>query len=418
MDVRAFQELIQAGHGRAMLYAREHDVSEFRAVILDACLHCYSADAQIEGPRAGYMMELVKLTPNPGFYCDRVLEALREGGDDWSTVQRFCFATDMATDGDERARQAIYDNFDPGPRQGEWIARNLLALDGLQGFLVAAAKIGALLLRRPSNMDSGWLWSAAVSEFGEEEALAALRKAAATDTNIAAYLATVEGKPDRNDDKSIKRLSYAELQPLLTEVRFSQLVAWGRDASPEDSESAAHGLMRATDPDDQIRHLRLFARRAFPLEPGRMLELARSSDDRLARAACVAVAAVRHPAVREFGMALIAEQSEHRSDAIDMLCRNFEPGDHELVLQWFAREADREIRHGMGWRLNQFWREHPEPSSELRMLESLYNKGPCSDCRETAVRRLIELDALSSAMRRECAFDANDDIRDLVLALL
>lgn len=54
MNVREFQELMQAGHGRAMVYAQEHDVGEFREVILDACLECYSIDPQIEGTRAGY----------------------------------------------------------------------------------------------------------------------------------------------------------------------------------------------------------------------------------------------------------------------------------------------------------------------------------------------------------------------------
>ncbi len=399
-----------------MVYAQEQDVSEFRDVILDACLQCYSIDPQIEGTRAGYMMELVKLTPDPGFYCDRVLEALREGGDDWRTTQRFRFATYLATEGDERARRAVYDHFDPGPKQGEMIATAFLDLDGRAGFLAAAAKIGALLERQPVGVDSGWLWSAAVSEFGEEEALAALREAAAQDPHLAVYLAKVEPEPEPepSDRLSIKGLGYAELQPLLTKVSFSQLIAWGREASPEELASAANGLRQATVQDDQIRHLRLFARRAYPREPGPLLALARSSDDRLAHAAHVAISEVRHPAVRVFAMALIAEKSEHRSEAIGMLCRNFEPGDHELVLLWFADEVDREIRHGMGWRLKTFWKEHPEPSSEMRMLQALYDRGTCSHCRETAVRRLNELDALSPAMRRECAFDADDDIQNLV----
>src|SRR5688572_28298248 len=65
-----FQESIKAGLGRGILYARDHDVRPFRDVILDACLHCYSADPRTEGTRAGYMLELVNLLPDRQFYCD------------------------------------------------------------------------------------------------------------------------------------------------------------------------------------------------------------------------------------------------------------------------------------------------------------------------------------------------------------
>jgi hypothetical protein len=44
----------------------------------------------------------------------------------------------------------------------------------------------------------------------------------------------------------------------------------------------------------------------------------------------------------------------------------------------------------------------------------MYEKDPCSFCREHAVKRLIELDALTEQMRAECAYDANIDIRNLV----
>ena len=35
-------------------------------------------------------------------------------------------------------------------------------------------------------------------------------------------------------------------------------------------------------------------------------------------------------------------------------------------------------------------------------------------CREFVVARLLELNALPDALREECAFDANEDIRQLV----
>ena len=97
-----------------------------------------------------------------------------------------------------------------------------------------------------------------------------------------------------------------------------------------------------------------------------------------------------------------------------MLGQNWVPNDHEVVLSWFESELDRYTRHDMGTDLRNFWERHPEPVGELRMLCSLYERGPCSFCRELVIRRLIELDSLSASMRAECARDANEDIRLLV----
>ncbi len=99
MNENEFQRLIHCRSGRAILYAIEHDVSAFRDMILDACLHCYAVDVQAEGTRADYMLNLVKLLPDKDFYCDRVIAALPSGGDDWNTVQRFRFAEIMASTG-------------------------------------------------------------------------------------------------------------------------------------------------------------------------------------------------------------------------------------------------------------------------------------------------------------------------------
>ena len=157
MNENLFQESIKAGLGRGILYVRDHDVRPFRDVILDACLHCYSADPQTEGTRAGYMLELVNLLPDRQFYCDEVLNSLPHSGDDWDAVQRFHFATYMAFDGDEGAKRVAYQSFDPGPRKGEAIAIDFLRMDGVKGLIFAATKIGALLLSGAAEVDEGAL---------------------------------------------------------------------------------------------------------------------------------------------------------------------------------------------------------------------------------------------------------------------
>jgi hypothetical protein len=93
---------------------------------------------------------------------------------------------------------------------------------------------------------------------------------------------------------------------------------------------------------------------------------------------------------------------------------NFQPRDHEIVLGWFEAEEDREAQHSLGMAMREFWKQHPDQTTQVPMLRSLYEKGPCSFCRERAVNWLIELDALTKELRAECAYDTNIDIRDLV----
>jgi hypothetical protein len=411
-----FQELIKSGLERAILYARDNDVRPFRDVILDACLHCYSADPQTEGTRAGYMLELVNLLPDRQFYCDEVLKALPRSGDDWDAVQRFHFATYMSFDGDERAKRIAYESFDPGPRMGEAIAIDFVRMDGLKGLLFAAAKIGALLMSKPDEVDEGWLWCQAVEICGEDKATSALSEAGSTDPRVEAYrLAAMAGtQSGRGNSKEITGLSYEDLRPRMPGLRGFTLRSWGQQASTNDFERAARGLAILRTSEDQIQHLRIFSQRQFPFGPALLLSLSSSDNADVAYAAVVALSNIQHPSVRTEAFRLAGNRLVGREWTITMLDQNWEPKDHEIVLNWFERELDRDTRHRMQSGLEAFWEHHPDPATEARMLYSSYQKGTCSFCRESVVKRLIELDSLSDSLRAECAYDASDEIRELV----
>lgn len=416
MNETLFQESIKAGLGRGILYARDHDVRPFRDVILDACLHCYSADPQTEGTRAGYMLELVNLLPDRQFYYDEVLNSLPHSGDDWDAVQRFHFATYMAFDGDEGAKRVAYESFDPGPRKGEAIAIDFLRMDGVKGFIFGAAKIGALLMSNPEEVDEGWLWSQAVEICGEDKASAALAETGSSDPRVEAYRRAVADSAQRGSSNSneITGLIYDDLRPRMAGLRGFRLSSWGKQASAGDFERAARGLAATTTPEDQIQHLRIFSRRQFPFDPALLLSLSSSDNADVAYAAAVALSNIRHSSVRAEAFRLASNRLAGHEWAITMLDQNWEPNDHQIVLNWFEQELDRDTRHRMERGIEAFWEHHPDPASEPRMLYSLYDKGTCSFCRESVVKRLIELDSLSDSLRAECAYDASDEIRELV----
>jgi hypothetical protein len=97
-----------------------------------------------------------------------------------------------------------------------------------------------------------------------------------------------------------------------------------------------------------------------------------------------------------------------------LLARNFSPGDHVIAIRWFETEEDLETLHSLGMDLKDLWERYPDEETEVPMWLAMYERGPCSFCRERMVRRLIERGALTDELRLECSFDANGDIRDLV----
>jgi len=47
-------------------------------------------------------------------------------------------------------------------------------------------------------------------------------------------------------------------------------------------------------------------------------------------------------------------------------------------------------------------------------LLTLYERGPCAQCRLKVVTHLVNLGALPAQLAEECRFDANADVRALV----
>jgi hypothetical protein len=419
MTTIEFQRAVQNGLGRAILYARDHDVGEFREIILDACLHCYSADVQCEGTRAPFMYELVDLLPDREFYFSEILRSLPNCGDDWDAVQRFRFASDMGMDGNEDARRAMYENFHPGPQTAEQTGTDFVRMDGLHGFLFAAEKLGELRLDGAKVVDLEWLASFASEALGEDQILSALRDAAKNNPRIEAYRLAVEASQEprpRQKPEEINTLTYVEIKSRLTELKGLQADHWGEHASASDLELAANDLVIAQTPEERLAFLRIFSRRPFPLDRGLLLQLAATHHEHVAVAAASALGQIAHSSVRELAFRLVETRLPGRQKAIAMLSRNWQPGDHEIAVKWFAQEEDRAVRHRMGLDLRSCWDAHPEASTKPRMLLTIYEKGPCSECRESALSRLIELGSLPESIREECAYDASEDIRELVSA--
>jgi hypothetical protein len=152
MEIHEFKRILEIGLGRAILFLQTNDATPYRDVILDACLHDTRYDNQAENRRSVYLFDVIKHTTAQVFFRDRIIQALRNASDPnaYDTLQLDGLATRLAEQGDQEARQLVYDHFVAHLTSDEWgdMSRinDLISLDGTDGFLFAAEHLGRLVL--------------------------------------------------------------------------------------------------------------------------------------------------------------------------------------------------------------------------------------------------------------------------------
>ncbi|MDX2268759.1 MAG: hypothetical protein NW208_11680 [Bryobacter sp.] len=355
MTNRQFRSLLARGHGRAVLFAKRIKIERFEDVVLRACLHCDSLDVQIEGTRASYLFELLTTIRNQRRIKAAVRQALNTPRDNRHTLQHFRLAVLWAKNGDKAFRQTLLQNFAPGPEYGESIVTSLVELDGWEGFLLAARRIGQAVLHNPhKNRVTGELQACANWEFGEERVASELTALASTNRALQAYSRGLQAT-----------------RPMPEDVRF-----------PGDAEA----LVQSTNsPDASVQ------RRAYSI-------LAKNPPSN----------------ARDIALQLIASKSPHRIYALPLLFHNKEQADLDLARQLYSSERNREYKNAYGRDLAKHL-DHLAPSTEVNnLLNLLYESIPCSHCRFKVVQLLFRNHALPEAYREECRYDANEDIRDIV----
>jgi hypothetical protein len=68
--------MLELGLGRAILHLKEHGATQYRDIILHACLHSSLYDAQVEDNRVPYLLEAINLTGDAAFFEQQILAAL------------------------------------------------------------------------------------------------------------------------------------------------------------------------------------------------------------------------------------------------------------------------------------------------------------------------------------------------------
>jgi hypothetical protein len=188
--------------------------------------------------------------------------------------------------------------------------------------------------------------------------------------------------------------------------------AWVMGASQTEIERVAEDLLTEADETRAMAYLTAFRSRAFPGDPTRLFPLLSSANRRVARRAADALALISHPAIRSFGLQLIAEGQPDLGTRL--LRSSYGEGDLVLVRTQLDRLAhDADTYHGVGLSALSLIKNIAEPQDEARaILLHLYENEPCSLCRGTAVDLLAAMNGIPNWISKEGRYDAEPSIAE------
>lgn len=423
MTVEGFNDSLQKGMGRAFLYVRDHGDEGVMQDILHHCVHNSCYDSQVEDRRAEWLLSIIEMTDSPEFYADSVIGSLYEAEEFWDVSQIFDLCSRLAQRGNKKARDALYRKFDLQEFNESYLGGDeIVAVDGLDGLLHVAKVIGKRLLDDEDYWDSGSIYSDACQQYGKSVVEELFLELSQNDASIAAFVnEAVES--EESVDSSSKETPAERRRRMYPIERILSDVEEGKGAYPgyyrmfgryatDDEVDAVYTKFIAEEREEQLlRYMWIFRRRKIPELSEKLLKLAKSEVEELRLAAISVLKNIEHPAVRALALELCGtEQQLPVISAVKLFVENYQDGDSSYIETILNDQENENTLHWGGMDvINVFERN---PLKELaKCLLWVYEKTPCTHCREQAVKLLIDNKLLPSDVLYECQYDCVEDIR-------
>jgi hypothetical protein len=424
MTRNEFVDALQKGQGRAVLQIKEHGVGHYKEELLNACLHNLVYDTQCEPARDDWLLSMIDLTANEGWYWDHIIAALNRATERRDISQLMHLAEHFARRGSEEARQAIYARFDQSARFGQEFestvgGEQIVELDGIMGIVHVAEITGGWLLEHPESWEHDYLIRRACERLGTEAVMTALETKSSESANVRAYLSVVQKSKRQFEEGRLAKRPLPSLARILADIdapsdQFpfpGHFTAFGKKADPNDLQVIFDRLLAENARDQLLRCLWVFRRRALPSLHPRLFELAQSDDEQLQQAAIAALAHSKDPRIHELALRLFgASPAVITGEGIHLFVQNYEPGDHQVIEKALFVPSEPEERHSVGYDILDLAKS--KPAAELgKCLEWVYEHTPCSNCRGRALNCLIERSQASEDLLTESLWDCCEKTR-------
>lgn len=436
LDRTAFAKYLKRGHGRAMMHVKSYGLVGVDDLVLDACLHNRSYDAQCEESRIPWLFSMLENQPEKRVIREELLTTLFDhlqqvdpAEDDENTpsiTQCYELCGCFARSGDSKladmlrsfAKNQDFD-WDRLAPHWEWVK-----LDGLPALLEVARRAGQWLRQNSEEGWQGWPFLDSLLEECqlEQAGREALVQAAETDADIAAFFkfnsARDETKPDTISYADRFRQSWPVSRIIDDAYRHigdfpGNYTRFGRYAGTDDLQLIWQKLLECEDEAACCRLLWVFRRTPIPALHARVLGWLDSNNVQLQEAAIEALGRIQDIKIaQEAQKRLQTDPANHT--LLPLLRLNAEYVDNpffNLILQRLPTSDD-DTAHDIGSDLLDVANDCPQLSTPA-LLNWIYEHTPCSICRSSAVHRLHERGLLTEQQLEECRNDADSSTREL-----
>jgi hypothetical protein len=413
------RDALQKGLGRVMQWAMKGRLGD--APLLEACLLDKRFDIQVEDSRGDWLWRIVRTIDATDRFRVPILHALYELSDDRSAEQLCELARRYAEAGDEPFRARLYEIVERTPYTVcPWLGeKEIIALDGEQGFLFAVRVRGRSLAERPwEEWEDGRLIDDAAERFGKERV--AVQLEASTNEAVRRFRecwrAFQTKSTGKGPDAHMERMTAIPVQEVLQaaagESKCYPFPGWGKYAREADLQTILRHLWTEREPSVVAKLLRVFLFRAPPEFDARLIELCRHCDKKVRWRAFAALKRVVHPLVRDFALEQLGS-GEHDRLGIALFIKNYRQGDEHHILEAMELPDDACQLHWPLGDLIEVIEKNPEADcSRLGLI--IYASTPCENCRFFAVRLLHHQQVAPGWLKEECRYDSGKECRELM----
>ncbi len=415
---------LQRGQGRTFLHVREYGLKDVADLLLEACLHDQAYDPQCEDSRAKWLLEMFRDSSEYKRFATSIFAALANETQTWDLLQLCEIAALMAINGDEEAHAALLARVmqQSAGTDDNWVgASELVKVEGVDAVVRLARNYGNLLLNDPDEEPPP------LAQLYDDdvpiEARNTLEVLSSADPKIRVYYEhnlRYEARDSYSKEKHRERIRREyPLQKILEDAAAeggmyrSHYLSFGRAATQEELEVVFNRLI--AEPNEQVclRLLWVFRRVEMPRIHPRIWEFVKSSNEQLRNAAFTALTQIKDLSVGEFARKKlrIGESIEENSELLDLFVHNYQPTDGDII--WAAIQkvkAESENTHWIGMSVLKICDENEAPDL-YEALKWVYENGPCSICRKSAVEHIIALKMIDPEVIEECLFDADEDLQ-------